>query len=266
VIELDAVEEQTWRSLAQQLRGVFTDVDDTLTAHGKIVPEAYAALARARDCGLRVVLVTGRPAGWAEVMASLFPVDAAIAENGAIAALPRGDRIYFDDAQTRKDGQLRRERALVRMRAELPSIELARDARLREIDLAFDIAEHETVPEPMIARATEVLRASDLRTTRSSIHLHGTYSTADKAQMCARVAQSLWGEPEDELRERYLFVGDSPNDAPAFAFFRHTIGVANVRAHEAVLANVSALPWAVTKEAAGLGFAQLIARLLNARA
>ena len=265
MIELDAVEEQTWRPLAQQLRGVFTDVDDTLTAHGKIVPEAYAALARARASGLHVVLVTGRPAGWAEVMASLFPVDAAIAENGAIAALPGGARIYFDDAQSRKVGELRRERALAHMRAELPSIELASDARLREIDLAFDIAEHQSVPEPMIARATEVLRAADLRTTRSSIHLHGTYSTADKAKMCARVAQSLWGEPEDELREHYLFVGDSPNDAPAFAVFRHTVGVANVRSHEAALANLSALPWAVTKQATGLGFAELITRLLNAR-
>ncbi len=199
-------------------------------------------------------------------MASLFPIDAAIAENGAIAALPGGTRIYFDDAQTRKDGQLRREGALARMRAELPSLELASDARVREIDLAGDIAEHARVPESIIARASEVLRAVGLRTTRSSIHLHGTYSTADKGKMCARVAHELWGETEDEVRERYLFVGDSPNDAPAFAFFRHTIGVANVRAHEAVLANVSALPWAVTKEAAGLGFAELIAKLLDARA
>jgi hydroxymethylpyrimidine pyrophosphatase-like HAD family hydrolase len=212
------------------------------------------------------VLVTGRPAGWAEVMASLFPVDAAIAENGAVAALAGGARIYFDDAQSRKEGQRRREHALERMCAELPSIGLAADARLREIDLAFDIAEHARVPEPIIARATEVLHASQLRTTRSSIHLHGTYSAADKGKMCARVAHALWGETEDEARERYLFVGDSPNDAPAFSFFRHTIGVANVRAHEAALANLSALPWAITKQAAGLGFAELIARLLNARA
>ena len=61
------------------IRGVFYDIDDTLTHDGVVTTEAYAALVRARAAGLRVVLVTGRPAGWAEVLASLWPVDAAIA-------------------------------------------------------------------------------------------------------------------------------------------------------------------------------------------
>src|SRR5436190_23975055 len=82
-----------------RLRGVFSDIDDTLTHEGVVVAEAYAALLRARDAGLRVVLVTGRPAGWAEVLASVWPIDAAIAENGGIAYLKRGrrvERVYFE--------------------------------------------------------------------------------------------------------------------------------------------------------------------------
>src|SRR4051812_909882 len=91
-----------------RLRGVFSDIDDTLTHEGAVVPEAYNALVRARAAGLRLVLVTGRPAGWAEVLANVWPVDAAIAENGGIAYLKRGrrlERVYFAPGDPAEDAQ-----------------------------------------------------------------------------------------------------------------------------------------------------------------
>ncbi len=56
-----------------------------------------------------------------------------------------------------------------------------------------------------------------------------------------------------------MFVGDSPNDAPLFVFFR-AVGVANVREFAA---RIPSLPAYVTQAAAGAGFAELAAYLLS---
>lgn len=78
---------------AEQRRGivgVFTDIDDTLTTDGAITADALQALGRLRDAGLPLVAITGRPVGWSEPFARRWPVDAIVAENGAVALL-RGD-------------------------------------------------------------------------------------------------------------------------------------------------------------------------------
>ena len=70
------------------LVGVFTDIDDTLTTEGAITPDALEALADLRAAGLHVVAITGRPVGWSEPFAPAWPVDAIVAENGAVALMP----------------------------------------------------------------------------------------------------------------------------------------------------------------------------------
>ena len=262
---LTDVPSELWTEVAARSRGVFSDIDDTLTERGHLVPEACAALHALRAAGLRTVLVTGRPLGWAEVLATLLPVDAAIAENGAVAALPDGSRLYFDDDDTRRLGAERKAAARAHVAEELPWVKPATDQRLRDVDLAYDIDEHEHLSPEDIERTRAVLASHGLRTTRSSIHLHGTYSSADKARMSARVAAHLWSEPMDVLRERYFYVGDSPNDAPAFTFFRHAVGVANVARHHAALLALDVRLWAVTDLPGGRGFAELTTRILEAR-
>ncbi len=262
MIDLHLIAPERWAEIAGRARGLYSDIDDTLTDEGKLSRVAYSALTELRAAGMRIVLVTGRPLGWAEVLTAMFPIDAAVAENGAVAALPGGRRVYFDDEATRNEGARRKAAAAARVRTELPDVKAAGDQALREIDLAFDIDETGRLPEPLVARLQAILCEAGLTVTRSSIHMHGTYSAADKAKMAARVSEHLWHEPAMMLAERDLFVGDSPNDASAFAFFRHSIGVANVRAHEPSLRALGALPWAVTRARGGHGFAELVAALL----
>ena len=68
---------------ARGVTAVLLDIDETLTTHGRLTAEAYAALERLRDNGKRVVPVTGRPAGWCDHIARMWPVDAVVGENGA---------------------------------------------------------------------------------------------------------------------------------------------------------------------------------------
>ena len=71
------------RETAARIHTVLSDIDDTITTHGKLTPEAYASLEAMQRAGLRVVLVTGRPAGWCDPLARMWPVDAVIGEHGA---------------------------------------------------------------------------------------------------------------------------------------------------------------------------------------
>jgi HAD superfamily hydrolase (TIGR01484 family) len=244
------------------IRGVFSDIDDTLTHEGVVAPEAYAALVRARAAGLRTVLVTGRPAGWAEVLASVWPVDAAIAENGGIAYVKRDRRletIYFGEGDPSDDA-----RKLQALAAEIlgafPFARRSDDCTLRITDIAFDVGENLKLSAAEIDALTTRCRELGARTLVSSVHAHAFLHTADKAQMAARVAAILWGEPEREVAAHYAFVGDSPNDQAAFAFFEASIGVANVARYADVLRPP---PRYITPSSHGHGFAEAIEALLR---
>lgn len=246
------------------LRGVFSDIDDTLTHDGVVDLEAYSAVLRARSAGLRVVLVTGRPAGWAEVLASVWPVDAAIAENGGIAYLKRGgrlERIYFAQGEPANEANRLASIADEILRT-FPFARRADDSSLRITDLAFDIGEHRKLPPSEIEAITARCRELGARTLVSSVHAHAFFHAADKAQMSARVANLLWGESPAEVAEHYAFVGDSPNDQAAFAFFTASIGVANVARYADQL---NPPPRYITPSPHGHGFAEAIEAILAAR-
>lgn len=243
-------------------RGVFSDIDDTLTHDAVVTLDAYAAIHRARAAGMRIVLVTGRPAGWAEVLASLWPVDAAIAENGGIAYLRRGkrlERMYFEATDPAEDAKRLAAVAEDVLRT-FPFAVRADDSGLRITDLAFDIGENQHLERDQIDAITAHLRALGARTLVSSVHAHGFFHGADKAKMSARVANVLWGDSEAEVAASYAFVGDSPNDQAAFTFFAMSIGVANVQRYADQLRPP---PRFITPSPYGTGFAEAIDALLH---
>ena len=66
------------------VRAVFFDIDDTLTTQGRLTADAYAAVERLHRAALTVVPITGRPAGWCDHIARMWPVSAVVGENGRI--------------------------------------------------------------------------------------------------------------------------------------------------------------------------------------
>ena len=249
-------------TLSSAVRGVFTDVDDTLTHGGVVVPEAYAAIARARAAGLRVVLVTGRPAGWAEVLASVWPVDAAIAENGGVAYYKRDgrmNRLYFDPGDP-ADNAARLAAVAEEVLRVFAFARRSDDMTLRITDVAFDVGEFQKLAPGQIEAIVAHCRSLGARTLVSSVHAHACFHSADKARMAARIAEVLWGESAEEAAAHYAFIGDSPNDQAAFAFFATSIGVANVARY---VPQLDPAPRYVTAASCGLGFAEAIDALLR---
>lgn len=257
------------------IRGVFTDIDDTLTTHGAITADALAALAALRAGGLTVVAITGRPVGWAEPKAREWPVHAVVAENGSAALISNkkgrypaseGDcllsKTYQLDAETRAAHTVRLQRAAARVLREVPGVSLARDAAGRETDVAFDHAEFAALAPAQIDAIEAVLRAEGLFTTRSSIHTHGAVAPFDKWSGAVWAARTLLGRDLPAELDRWVAVGDSGNDEAMFRHFRHSVGVANI-IHAAP--RMQHLPRYVTVGARGAGFAELAQALLAAR-
>lgn len=251
---------------ARRIAGVVFDLDDTLLDHGALGEGAYSALFRLRESGLLLVACTGRPAGWGEVLARQWPVSAVVAENGAVAFVPVGRQLVVVDSlppaerRARRAGLLDLAREVV---ARFPEVELADDNDARRTDVTLDVGEHRRARPETIRAIVELARSRGVRTLVSSIHLHLTLETDDKASGTIRLLAERFGEDATGARRRFAFVGDSANDAAAFAAFSLTFGVENVRAH---LRGLTVPPRYVAPAPMGAGFAAIAERICASRA
>ena len=248
---------------ARGVRAVLADIDDTLTSDGKLTARAYGALERLHAAGRIVVPVTGRPAGWCDHIARMWPVDAVVGENGAFyffLADGRLQRRYADAAETRLEKRRRLSALAGDILRQVPGAALAADQAYRETDLAIDYCE-DVPPLPLEAaeRIAVLMRAAGLTAKVSSIHVNGWFGDYDKLAMARTLFGERFGIDLEAENRSVVYAGDSPNDAPMFAFFDKSVGVANVRRFAGRLA---AEPKYVTRASAGAGFAELAAHLL----
>lgn len=218
--------------LTGSVRGLFSDVDGTLTTHGRVEGSTWTALEQLIDAGVAVVLVTGRPAGWGQALMSLAPVTAVVAENGGVTFSRRGDgkleKVYGVPAAMLPEWRRRMRAAAVDVMTNVPGAELSSDSRYREVDLAIDWNEEASLASEDAQQVVELLRHEGFHAVRSSVHVNFGPPHFDKLSACRRIVRdALDGDPDD--LEPYVFVGDALNDASMFGGFPRSVGVANVR-------------------------------------
>jgi HAD superfamily hydrolase (TIGR01484 family) len=249
------------------IRFVLTDIDDTLTTGGKLTADAYAALARLHDAGKIVVPVTGRPAGWCDHIARMWPVAAVVGENGAFymrfdAKLRKLVQRFAASDDERKRLRARLAAVGERILAAVPGTALASDQHYRETDLAIDYREDVApLSRPDVDRIVALMQQEGMTAKVSSIHVNGWFGDYDMLSMTRTLARDMFGVELDAERDRFVFVGDSPNDAPMFAFFPNAVGVANLRRF---LDRIATAPAYITVHEAGRGFVEVADRLLDA--
>jgi len=251
---------------AAPVKAVLFDIDDTLTTSGKLTAEAYGALEALKRAGKLVVPVTGRPAGWCDHIARMWPVDAVVGENGAFyfrLAAGRIEKRFRDDAGARAKQRARLAAIGDRILAAVPGCALASDQPYRETDLAIDYCE-DVPPLPLAAaeRIAALMRSAGLHAKVSSIHVNGWFGDYDKLAMTRLLFAEGFGWNLEARNREVAFAGDSPNDAPMFAFFENSVGVANLRRFESLSFE---RPKYLTSAAAGAGFAELAQQLLRAK-
>ncbi|HEX4780830.1 MAG TPA: HAD-IIB family hydrolase [Usitatibacter sp.] len=251
-----------------RVRGVLTDIDDTLTTHGRLFARSYTALERLQNAGLLVIPVTGRPAGWCDHIARMWPVDAVVGENGAFWFRhdPKAGRLvkrYVIGEEER----LRRGRKLLDIAGtilkEVPGCAISSDQQYREADLAIDFREDVAeLGRLEVGRIVEIMEKEGLTAKVSSIHVNGWFGDYDKLSTTKLMMREDFGIDLESERDAFVFAGDSPNDQPMFAFFPNAVGVANVLQMADLMRDFPA--W-ITPSAGAAGFAELADALIPTR-
>ncbi|WP_073038666.1 HAD-IIB family hydrolase [Desulfacinum infernum] len=254
------------RQDVQNLWGVLFDIDDTFTTRGRIPACAYSALWSLKESGLKLVPITGRPAGWCDHIARMWPVDAVVGENGAFyffydAEAGKLRKRYLADEAERRENRRRLQAVWEEIRARVPGVALASDQHYREADLAVDYCED--VSHAGWEAVEEIVRIFETHGAHckvSSIHVNGWFGDYDKRGTTQLLARELFGIPEETIRRRAVFCGDSPNDEPMFAAFDLSVGVANITRFASRMEH---LPAYVTPSTGGEGFAELARKILS---
>lgn len=249
---------------AHAIEGVVFDVDDTITRDGVLELCAFEALHALRAHGLIAIAATGRPLGWSDGFAGTWPIAAAVGENGAGWAIRSGalvETFRFDPPEHHAAQRAKLDQILDAVRTAMPDVQLALDQPARRADLAFDVGERKKLAPDRIAALCAIIEGHGARTLVSTVHAHAIVGAWDKAKGAMRAAEQL-GIVHERLRTRFVFVGDSGNDAAGFAHFEQTVGVANVAAH---LGKLLVLPRFVTTLDRGRGFAELVQHLIAGR-
>ena len=252
----------------RRIKGVFADIDDTITSDGHLTADAYRALEQLQDAGLQVFPITGRPAGWCDHIARMWPVDGVVGENGAFYfRYDHGEkrfikRYVLDDAERAASRETYAALAEEILEA-VPGSAVASDQLYREADLAIDFCEDVApLDDAAIDKIVTMMEARGMTAKTSSIHVNGWFGDYDKLSMTKRMMRDVHGIDLEAEKESFVFVGDSPNDQPMFEFFPNAVGVANLKNLENRL---TAKPAYLTASPAGAGFAEVATALLAAR-
>lgn len=256
------------RATLASIRGVLTDIDETVSTQGKLTGPAYGALAALRQAGLLVIPVTGRPAGWCDHIARFWPVDAVVGENGAFwmwhdtKAGKLRTRFIQSEAE-RAEGRRRLEAVREEVLRAVKGSGIASDQPYRLADLAIDFCEDvPRLPRSDVDRIVAIFEKHGAHAKVSSIHVNGWFGDYDKLTTSRAMMAELFGVDLERDKAAYVFSGDSPNDSPMFGYFPNAVGVANVRDFADAMPH---LPGWVTAAHSGAGFVEMAEALIAAR-
>ncbi len=245
---------------------VFSDVDDTITTHARVTARVLAAMESLAAAGVKLVPVTGRPAGWCHGLSRAWPIAGIVAENGAAAFWINARGVQQEMfMENNAHARAQQRAALVAIQAEalqkFPMFSAAQDQFMRVGDIAFDHAENTQPPVPaaQIAQLVAFLQSKQLLTAVSSIHAHGALGDRNKFTMTCAFIKAALDTTFEAINARSIFIGDSHNDASMFDRFTHTVGVANV------VKDLPTPPRYVTTAREGEGFIEMAQAILAAK-
>lgn len=248
---------------------VLTDIDDTLTTEGQLKAKAYESLWRLHDAGLKVIPITGRPAGWCEMIARFWPVEGVVGENGGFyfryasntgENIKKMQRWFFADEKIIKENRQKLNQVAQEILKSVPGCALASDQFCRLMDLAIDFCEDvPSLPKIEVDKIVRIFEKHGAQAKISSIHVNGWFGNYNKLTTTFNFLKNEFGLTENEALAKCAFVGDSPNDEPMFAKFPHSFGVANIRNFEN---QMKTLPCYVAESHGGEGFYEISNKIL----
>ena len=249
------------KTVREKIRYVLADIDDTLTHDGRLPAAVFGAMERLQKAGLGMVPITGRPAGWCDHIARMWPVAGIVGENGAFYfsyddQQHKMRRRYFKSEEQRRADRSKLEALKRQILKKIPGCRVSADQRYREADLAIDYCEDvPPLPGKDVDRIVHLFEAAGARAKISSIHVNGWFGEYDKLTMTRMFFAEVFQDDLAAEKKQVIFIGDSPNDVPMFRFFPHSVGVANFLKFQE---KITHLPAWVTQQEGGYGFAEMV--------
>ena len=253
------------KTIKKKIRYVLADIDDTLTLKGRLPAVAFGAMERLQKAGIFMIPITGRPAGWCDHIARMWPVDGIVGENGAFY-------FYYDDRERkmrrryfRSEGQRSTDREKLgalklEILKKIPGCRVSADQAYREADLAIDYCEDlDALSMEDVDRIVTLFEEAGARAKISSIHVNGWFGKYDKLTMTRMLFAEVFKDELEAVKTNVIFIGDSPNDVPMFRFFPYSVGVANILQFKE---KIKHKPTYVTRQEGGHGFAEMVDLIL----
>ncbi len=243
-----------------QVKFVLTDIDDTLTVHGRLPSVVFSAMEKLQQNNIHVIPITGRPAGWCDHIARMWPVAGLVGENGAFyfrydAEKKKMIRRYYRSEEARRKDRIALDTVKQEILKKVPGARVSADQAYREADLAIDFCEDvPPLSTEAIDKIVQIFKQAGAQAKESSIHVNGWFGEYDKLTMSQLLFDEVFNLSLNQLKDQVLYIGDSPNDCPMFAFFPHSVGVANILDFKGRLEVEPA--WVTTKPG-GYGFAEM---------
>lgn len=246
-----------------QIDFFLTDIDDTMTTHGQLHPEAYQALWNLKEKGVNVIPITGRPAGWCEMIARLWPVSAVIGENGAFYFSYENQtmkRWFSQEDEERRKNQIKLKSIESEIITKFPELKISSDQFCRITDLAIDFNEDvKNISKQTVHQVVDIFQNYGATCKISSIHVNGWFGEHNKLSTCLKMLKNKYGLSEIEIQDKCLFVGDSPNDEPMFQYFSKSFGVHNITDFSK---DMKFLPAFISNKKYGDGFCEIVQSIL----
>ncbi len=248
------------KSDCKNLEYFFTDIDDTITENGLLPGYSYNSLWELYNNNIKVIPVTGRPAGWCDHIARMWPVEAVIGENGAFyfsynRKLKNMERKYFSSKEQLEVNKRKLLKIKTRVLAEVPGVSISADQDYRIADLAVDFCEDVEHPgREAVQSICRIASEEGALYKISSIHVNCWFGEFNKVECVKKYLQENTNDYRDSFNKAF-FIGDSPNDEPIFKQIKNSIGVANLNDFKNELKH---LPLYITDNRSACGFTEAV--------
>ena len=237
------------------IRLIASDVDGTLTDNGKFSSDFIFTLLALQSAGIKVLLVTGRSAGWVSALVNYLPVVGAISENGGLFLQPNGQQDLLSSIHNLSRHRILLENTFHHIKQKFPHLHPSTDNQFRITDWTFDVDNLSTDDIQAISTQCDLMGWSF---TYSNVQCHIKPLHQDKATGLLSVLKKYFPELNSQ---QVLTIGDSPNDEAMFNpdLFPISVGVANVRHYQDQMLHLSKY---LTQDSEFAGFAELAKLLL----
>lgn len=247
-----------------EIEFLLTDIDDTLTDEGLLHAESFSALWDLADHGVKIIPVTGRPAGWCEMIARLWPVAGVVGENGGFYFRYHNKKMkrhFVFDHKIQTENQKKLEKIKTEVLSSVPGCAVASDQFCRLMDLAIDFCEDvPALPESAVDQIVSIFKKHGAIAKVSSIHVNGWFGEYDKLSQSLNFLNQEFGIDKETAKKVCAFSGDSPNDEPMFQYFPNSFAVANIKAFAH---RITHKPQYVATKKGGDGFVQIAQAIKN---